>query len=343
MPRVLVVDDEAGLRLSLAAVLKRDGYDVQTAGDVSEAMCLLNGSDVDVVMSDIIMPGESGVDLLSRIRGLDRGIEVVLMTGEPNVETASLAVRNGAFDYLAKPVSKGPLLAVVARAARAKAQRDLTEHLAAENERYRTDLEGLVAIRTAQLAAALRGTIGVIAQALETRDPYTAGHQRRVARLSLAIAVELDLPDDTRTGVEMAALVHDIGKIGIPAEILAKPTQLSPLERRLIETHADAGYQILRHVAFPWPIADVVLQHHERLDGSGYPAALVGSAVRREACILSVADVVEAMASYRPYRPALGIEAALNEIELGRGRLFDPLVVDACLRLFQEKGFDLNA
>lgn len=343
MARVLVVDDERGMRLSLGAFLKNDGHEVQTAETVDAAMSVLETFEADVVVSDIIMPGPTGVQLLAQVRERNRGQEVILLTGEPNVETASEAVRNGAFDYLTKPITKDALLAAVARAARAKAQHDLTSRVLEENERYRTSLEELVKTRTAQLSNALRGTIGVVTQTMETRDPYTAGHQRRVAGLSLALANELGLPADLVEGIEMAALVHDIGKIAVPAEILAKPTRLTSIELQLVREHARVGYEILQKVEFPWPIAQTVLQHHERLDGSGYPAGLVGDAIAQGARIIGVADVVEAMASHRPYRAALGMEAALDEISRNRGRHYDPSVVDACLRLFMEKKYTLLA
>ena len=148
--------------------------------------------------------------------------------------------------------------------------------------------------------------------------------------------------DDQRDGLRMAGIIHDLGKISIPAEILSKPTKLNEIEFQLIQTHPQVGYDILKDIDFPWPIADMVLQHHERMNGSGYPRGLKGEAILQEAKILMVADVVEAMASYRPYRPALGIEAALEEIEKNAGRLYDREVVEACLHLFREKGYKLE-
>ena len=221
MARVLVVDDERGLRLSLQAFLKNDGYEVETAEDVPAALDVLEREQVDIVVSDIIMPGESGVQLLARIHERNGGIAVILLTGEPNVDTAAEAVRLGAFEYLSKPISKSALLATVARAARAKAQHDENLRLAAENERYREDLESIVEVRTGELSVALRGTISVLGQALERRDPYTAGHQRRVAGLSLALGTAMGLPEGILEGIEMAALVHDVGKIAVPADILS--------------------------------------------------------------------------------------------------------------------------
>lgn len=190
--------------------------------------------------------------------------------------------------------------------------------------------------------AGLEATIGVVASTVEMRDPYTAGHQQRVARLAVAIASELQLPAQQIQGLYLAGIVHDVGKIKVPAEILSRPGQLSELEFALIKTHAQAGYDILKDVDFPWPIAQMVWQHHERLDGSGYPQGLRGDAILEEAKILAVADVVEAMMSHRPYRAGLGIEAALREIENCSGRFYDPAVVGACIALFRRKAFSFQ-
>lgn len=192
----------------------------------------------------------------------------------------------------------------------------------------------------------LRKTIGAairtIAATVEMRDPYTAGHQQRVAELARRIAREMSLESDKILGLGLAAIVHDIGKISVPTEILSKPTKLTNIEFSLIQQHSQAAYNILKDMEFPWPIAEIVYQHHERLDGAGYPRGLKGEEISLEALILAVADVVEAMSSHRPYRPGLGIDTALKEIEKNRGLLYDPAVVDACLRLFKEKGFNFS-
>jgi len=182
-------------------------------------------------------------------------------------------------------------------------------------------------------------TIQAMAQTVEVRDPYTAGHQKRVADLARAIATRMGLSSDRVDGIRMAGAIHDIGKISVPAEILSKPGLLTPLEFSLIKTHAQIGYDILKDIEFPWDIATMVLQHHERLDGSGYPQGVTGERILLEARILTVADVVEAMASHRPYRPSLGMDKAMEEIKEKRGRFYDPDVVDACLRLFSENKF----
>ncbi|MFH2045616.1 MAG: HD domain-containing phosphohydrolase [Pseudomonadota bacterium] len=191
-----------------------------------------------------------------------------------------------------------------------------------------------------RLQKATKGIIQTMALTIETRDPYTSGHQRRVAKLAEAIASEMNLPTQQIEGIGMVGSIHDIGKLSVPADILSKPSKLSELEYQLIRTHPEAGYNILKDIELPWPVAQIVLQHHERLDGSGYPNALKGDDILLETRILSVADVVEAMASHRPYRPALGVGKALEEISEKKGILYDPAVVDACLRTFNEKGFE---
>jgi HD-GYP domain-containing protein (c-di-GMP phosphodiesterase class II) len=193
-----------------------------------------------------------------------------------------------------------------------------------------------------RIRKALGGTVQAIAVTVEARDPYTAGHQRRVADLARVIATEINLPIDIIDGIRMAAAIHDLGKISVPAEMLSKPTKLTALEFSLIKTHSQSGYDILKDIDFPWPIARIVLEHHERMNGSGYPNGLTGDNILMESRILAVADVVESMASHRPYRPSLGIEAALEEIEKNRGTFYDTGAVDACLRVFREKGYQLQ-
>jgi PAS domain S-box-containing protein len=189
------------------------------------------------------------------------------------------------------------------------------------------------------LHQALQGTVAALANTVEIKDPYTAGHQRRVAQLSCAMARELGWPADRIEGIQVLCFLHDIGKIAVPAEILNKPGKISPTEFGLIKVHPQVGYDILKDIAFPWPVAQGVLQHHERLDGSGYPSGLTAAEITHEARILAVADVVEAMASHRPYRPALGIEQALEEITRNKGKLYDPDAVDVCVRLLTEEDF----
>ena len=177
---------------------------------------------------------------------------------------------------------------------------------------------------------------------VESRDLYTSGHQKRVSDLACAIATEMALSIDQIEAIYMAGILHDIGKITVPAEILSKPGRLSEHEFGLIKSHPQVAYDILKGIKFPWPLAQIVLQHHERMDGSGYPLGLAGENILLEARILAVADTVEAMASHRPYRAALGIEAALEIIGRNKKVLYDHRVVDACIRVFDEKGFKFN-
>jgi PAS domain S-box-containing protein len=189
------------------------------------------------------------------------------------------------------------------------------------------------------LRKAIEGSIELTALMVEAKDPYTAGHQRRVSILSCAIAKEMHLSEEQIEGTKIAGLIHDLGKISIPSEILSKPGRITHIEFSLIKNHPKIGYNILKTTKFPWPIKQIVLQHHERMDGSGYPSGLSGEKILIEARILGVADVVEAISFHRPYRPALGIDKALEEISKNRGILYDPKVVDACLNLFTKKGF----
>jgi len=177
---------------------------------------------------------------------------------------------------------------------------------------------------------------------LEIRDPYTAGHQIKVSQLATAITEEMGFSKEQIGGIAVAGNLHDIGKINVPNEILSKPGKITDMEFSIIKTHCQAGYEIIKDIEFPWPVAEIILQHHERMDGSGYPRGLSGDEILMEARILAVTDVVEAMASHRPYRPALGIDAALEEISQNRGILYDPDVADICLRLFREKGFEFK-
>ena len=210
--------------------------------------------------------------------------------------------------------------------------RDITERKQAEEE-HQQSFE--------LMRKALRATVQAISMTVEMKDPYTSGHQQRVSDLARSIATEMGLSADQLEFIRAASAIHDIGKIAVPAEILSKPTKLTDLEFSIIKTHSQSGYDILKDIEFPWPVADVILQHHERMNGSGYPQGLKGENILMGARILAIADVVEAIASHRPYRASLGIDFALEEISRNKGILYDVDAVDACLRLFREKGFQL--
>ncbi len=210
------------------------------------------------------------------------------------------------------------------------------------SDRKRAEVTARERERVDMLSRVVEGTIRAMSLAVESRDPYTAGHEQNVADLSVAIAEKLGFPEFRCKGLYYAGLVHDLGKISIPAELLSSPGWLCNEAMGLIRKHPESGYNILKNVEFPWPIADMVYQHHERMDGSGYPRGLCGDAILMEARILAVADVVDAMASHRPYRPSLGSDCALEEIELNRGTFYDADVVDACVSLFREHGYEIK-
>jgi putative nucleotidyltransferase with HDIG domain len=210
---------------------------------------------------------------------------------------------------------------------------DISERMQAEEKLQQT---------LKSLRKAVGTTIQVLVSAVESRDSYTAGHQSRSANLACAIATEMGLAQEKIEGIRMAGIIHDIGKLSIPAEILSKPSKLTEIEFSLIKEHSRSGYEMLKDVESPWPLAEIVFQHHERMNGSGYPRNLKGNEILMESQILAVADVVEAMASHRPYRPTLGIKAALEEITKNKGILYAAAVADACLRLFREKGYQLK-
>ena len=257
-----------------------------------------------------------------------------MLTGEPHFETIPLKGDDGrsvgwadvhAFPWLSK--TTGKMKGVI------KYIRDIT---------YRVEAEQTVEESLRNLQKALNGTVKALANTLESKDPYTAGHQRRVVQLACALAQELGESPHYIEGMRVMGFLHDLGKIAVPGEILSKPSRLSEYEFNLIKIHPQAGYDILKDIDFPWPVALAVLQHHERLDGSGYPHGLSGHDIIREAKILAVADVVEAIASHRPYRPALGLDQAMAEISRHQGVLYDPAVVQTCLRLLSEKRFTFS-
>jgi HD-GYP domain-containing protein (c-di-GMP phosphodiesterase class II) len=318
-----------------------------------------------VAFLDLNMPpGPDGEWTAEEIHNLDPQIITVVVTGYRSTSAAIIEQQSRFSDnllYLQKPFHPREIIQfAIALSIKWQAEKQLlTLH---------ADLENLVEKRTAELVksnnllkieienrkrvqkklqqsfetikTAMHSTIRAISMTVEKRDPYTSGHQQRVADLTKAIARELELPQDQIESIYMAAAIHDIGKIALPAEILVKPIQLSDIEICLIQAHAQAGYDILKGIEFPWPIADIVLQHHERMDGSGYPHGLAGDKILFEARIIGVADVVETMASHRPYRPSVGMDKALEEINGNSGTLYDSRAVEACLKLFNDKKFE---
>jgi HD-GYP domain-containing protein (c-di-GMP phosphodiesterase class II) len=204
------------------------------------------------------------------------------------------------------------------------------------------ELYRLLEDRYERLRKSFGVTINILVAAIEMRDPYTAGHQQRSANVACAIAQEMGLTQDVIEGINIASTIHDIGNLSIPVEILTKPSKLTGKQYSRVKEHARAGFEMFKDVELPWPLAEIIYQHHERMDGSGYPRKLKGNKILMEARILAVADVVDAMSTQRPYRESLGLDAALEEIEKNRGTLYDKTVSDACLRLFRGKGYRLT-
>ena len=467
--KILIVDDEEYIRDVLGEILDMEGYRCTLAPDASEARKRLEEEAYDLILCDIRMPGESGLDFIEDILKRHEDTAAVMVSGMDDPLIAEAALKIGVYDYIIKPFDVNAVLISVTNALRRR-------QLEIDNRNYRQTLEKMVSERTASLQdrearlraifeaaehvafimtdrdgedsrilefspgaerllgfekeevvgwpirmlglprefstpldpegisekkkpnlrpvvylprksgervpalstaypifnaegkttanlfvaidiseriegekklqhsmenlrKALEGTVMAIARTLETRDPYTAGHEQRVAELAYAIGKEMALSASLQEGIRMAALIHDLGKIAIPAGILNKPGMISDIELDLIKTHPKVGYNILKDIEFPWPLAEVVLQHHERLDGSGYPSGLRRDDILIQALILGVSDVVEAMATHRPYRPAFGLQKALEHIASNKGVLYDERVVEACLRLFNEKGF----
>lgn len=323
--RVLIVEDNPADVDFIRETLPETGpvsFRIESVPRLSEALARLKNEGIDLVLLDLGLPDSQGLETFRRLREAAPHFPVIILTGNDDQEMAVAAVKEGAQDYLVKGQVGGNLLA---RAALYAMERKRSE------KKIQETME--------QLRKAVHTIIQVLLMAIETKDPYTAGHQRRVTDLAGAIATEMNLPRNVIEGIRMAGAIHDIGKIPIPVEILSKPAKLSEIEYDLIKEHARHGYEILKDVESPSPLAEMAHHHHERLNGSGYPQGLKGEGIILEARILAVADVVEAMASFRPYRPAPGIDAALEEIEKNAGVLYERAAVEACLRLFREKGY----
>ncbi len=327
--KILAVDDTPAALKLLTELLQAEGYEVRSAINGELALHSAISNPPELILLDVRMPVMDGFEVCRRLKAQPetRDVPIIFVSALSETNDKVNGFELGAVDFVTKPYQREELLMRV------------QTHL--EITRLRNRLESLVDERTNELRSSMLAFVTAIASTVEMRDPYTAGHQRRTAHLASAIAKELQLPDYLIEGLNLASVVHDIGKIKIPAEILCKPGRLDELEFGLIKRHPETGYEILKSIDFPWPIAKIVLQHHERLDNSGYPHGLRGDEILFEAKILSVADVVEAMSSHRPYRAGLGVEAALNEIMRHRGVLYDASVVDACLILFKEKGYNL--
>jgi response regulator RpfG family c-di-GMP phosphodiesterase len=335
---ILAVDDTPASLKLLTDILKEDGYEVRSAINGELALHAAIRNPPDLVLLDIRMPDMDGYEVCQRLKAHPATLKVpvIFVSAVSETDEKVQGFDLGAVDFVTKPYQRSELLARV------------RTHM--ELNRLRSSLEVLVAERSGELIESekklksnLLDSISAIASIVEMRDPYTAGHQRRVADIAVAIGKELQLSENLVEGIHLAGIVHDVGKIKVPAEILSKPGRLTANEFNLIKEHSQTGYDILKSIDYPWTIAEIILQHHERLDGSGYPRGLKNEEILLEAQIIAVADVVESMMSHRPYRAALGIDVALEEILHNRSSCFNADVVDACIRLFREQSFSLSA
>jgi putative two-component system response regulator len=348
--KILICDDDPQDRKLIRTYLQMiAGRDVITleAGQAAEIQKAVDVGEFDIVLMDLHMPDKSGAEWLKEIVEMQLA-PVVILTGYGDEDIAVESLQQGAFGYLPK---------------RRLSAESLANRIDDAIEKWRglmlsrgnfDQLEKLANVDSVtgellrqKFLKTLCKTIGyetmeALATIVEFRDPYTASHQQRVTQLACAMAKAMNLPEDNITGLYLAGLIHDIGKVSVPAEILCNPNKLSIDEFNIIKMHPTLGYEILKGLELPWPIAQIIHQHHERIDGSGYPLGLSGKDILLEARILAVADVVEAMASHRPYRASLGLDRALHEIVRDRGKLYDSKAVDACLKVFRELAFEFR-
>jgi len=333
MGRVLVVDDEPSMRKLLATMLTDSGVACGTAASGEEALGVLEQGEVTAVLADLHMPRLSGMQLLMQVRPRYPDVAFLVVTGEDDVRVGIEAMKNGADDYLVKPLQPNVVLASLRRALEKKVlQREL--------EKYKRQLEEMVEKRTEQLQSALgqlegsyRDTLRALGAAIDLRDGPTAGHSHRVALYSLKIAGELGLREQELKTLSMGASLHDIGKLAIPDSILLKPGALSQEEWCIMRTHVQIGYDLVKQIPFLSEAAEIVLTHHERWDGTGYPRGLAGMEVPLGARIFAVADTLDAMTSDRPYRSAGSFREAHEEIRRLSGIQYDPRVCDGFLRI----------
>lgn len=341
---IVIVDDNPHNLQVLGTMLQQEGYKVRPALSGELALRAVAASPPDLVLLDVRMPGMDGYETCRRLKAQTDTAEipVIFISALNENEDKLLAFEAGAVDYVSKPFQAAEVLARVrVQLQLHRMQQHLEDLVAQRTAELRVTCDSLASSRT-QYRRMLEQTIQAIALTIEKRDPYTAGHQVRVSALATAIAQEMGFDADRLDGMRLGGMIHDIGKIYLPAEILSRPGRLTDVEFTLVKTHSEVGADIVAKVDFPWPVAQMILQHHERIDGSGYPKGDEGEAILMEARILAVADVVEAMASHRPYRPAVGVVAALDEIRLGCGRRYDPDVVAVCLRLFNDHGYQFE-
>lgn len=335
-PLVLIVDDNV-TNIDLLVNTLQAEYRLGIAKNGPKALEYVGKQKPDLVLLDIMMPEMDGFEVCARLKADPEtvAIPIIFITAVTETINKTKGFELGAVDYITKPF----------HAAEVKAR--IRTHLSLEEMRRELKsqnvlLEEQVAQKTAEIRQILNASIRSMALMLEIRDPYTAGHQQRVAQLACAIAEKLGLSSTTIDGIRIAGILHDVGKIRIPLAILSRSGKLLDAEYEMLKIHPQVSYDILKDIPFPWPVAQMVLQHHERLDGSGYPQGLKGDQILKEAKILAVADVTEANSSFRPYRPARGLKAALEKLAEQKGKRYDSDAVEACQELFATESFTFD-
>jgi putative nucleotidyltransferase with HDIG domain len=359
---ILIVDDEESILNAFKRILADEDYEIHTASDGMEGLNKLREAQkpFSLIISDQRMPVMNGVQFFSKAKDIFPDAVRILLTGYADTDAIIDAINKGGIHlYFTKPWREEELLVRIkeslSKTELVMENRRLVELTKKQNDdllELNKTLEDKVKEKTRDLLAKaeelkvsyeksqmiLDGTVKTMSKIVETRDPYTSGHEAKVAIISCKIAEEMALPKEQIEAIRVAATLHDIGKISVPSEILTKPGHLSDLEMEIIKTHCRVAYDIIKTIKFPYPVAEIILQHHERMDGSGYPQGLKGDKILMEARIIGTADVIDAMASHRPYRPALGLDVAIEEIVRCKGKLYDQAVVDACLKLYKTVG-----
>ncbi|OGP68148.1 MAG: hypothetical protein A2W27_07570 [Deltaproteobacteria bacterium RBG_16_44_11] len=359
---ILIVDDEESILNAFKRILADENYEIQTARDGLDGLKKLRAAQkpFSLIISDQRMPVMNGVQFFAKAREIFPDAVRILLTGYADTDAIIDAVNKGGIHlYFTKPWREEELIAHIKQSLSQTEllmeNRRLVELTKKQNEdlvELNKTLEEKVKEKTSDLLAKaeelnvsyekvqimLDGTVKTMSKIVETRDPYTSGHEAKVAIISCKIAEEMRLSKEQIEAIHIAATLHDIGKISVPSEILTKPGRLSDLEMEIIKTHCRVAYDILKTIKFPYPVADIILQHHERMNGSGYPQGLKGESILLEARIIGTADVIDAMASHRPYRPALGVDVAMEEIVNCKGKLYDSAVVDICVSIYKTRG-----
>lgn len=323
--RVLIVDDEETVREILRRTLQQEGYSCVTASNTDSALDLIDGDSIDLVLSDIMMPGKSGVELLGEVREKSPDTAMIMVTAVADTQTAINAMKLGAYDYVTKPFNLVEVLISVDRALEKR-------NLIVSNREYKVNLEKKVEEQTDEIRETFLGALMALAAALDAKDSYTNGHSKRVSELAVTIGCELGLASAAIDKIRFAGLVHDIGKIGVPEEILLKPGKLTDEEFDRIKEHSAAGEKILKPIIRDQEILAIVRYHHERYSGGGYPDGIKKEDIPLGARIMAVADAYDAMTSNRSYREALSPEKARSQLLANRGSQFDPELVDLFIK-----------